>query len=161
MSRGINKVILIGNLGADPEIRYMPSGNAVGNVSLATSESWKDKTTGEAQEKTEWHRVSFFGRLAEIVGEYCRKGSKIYVEGRLQTRKWQDQNGVERYTTEIIANEMQMLDSKSMGGSAMATPMGQSQGFPRMQEEAPPIAQTSAIPTPAALQEAFEDEMPF
>jgi len=116
MARGINKVILIGNLGADPEVRYMPSGGAVTNVRLATSESWKDKNTGEQQERTEWHRVVFFGRLAEIAGEYLRKGSKIYCEGRLQTRKWQDNNGVDRYTTEIVANEMQMLDSRGGGG---------------------------------------------
>lgn len=151
MSKGINKVILIGNLGADPEIRYMPSGNAVGNVSLATSESWKDKVSGESQEKTEWHRVSFFGRLAEIVGEYCRKGSKIYIEGRLQTRKWQDQAGVERYTTEIIANEMQMLDSK---GGAMGAPMGQ----PAQASFSKPQDMSSQAPV---SQEAFEDEMPF
>lgn len=155
MSKGINKVILIGHLGADPEIRYMPSGNAVANVSLATTESWKDKQTGESQEKTEWHRVCFFSRLAEIVGEYCRKGSKIYIEGKLQTRKWQDQNGVERYTTEIIANEMQMLDSKGMGAG-----MGQSAqaSFSKPQENSGFAGQAVA---PAALQEAFEDEMPF
>src|SRR3990167_1201060 len=115
-SRGINKVILIGNLGADPEVRYMPSGGAVANVTLATSESWKDKQTGEQHDRTEWHRVVFFNRLAEIVGEYLRKGSKIYVEGRLQTRKWQDKNGQDRYTTEIVAGEMQRLDGKG-GGS--------------------------------------------
>lgn len=117
MARGINKVILIGNLGADPEVRYMPSGGAVANVKLATSEAWKDKQTGEQQERTEWHRVVFFGRLGEIAGEYLRKGSKIYVEGRLQTRKWQGQDGQDRYTTEIVANEMQMLDSRG-GGTA-------------------------------------------
>ncbi|KPK40122.1 MAG: single-stranded DNA-binding protein [Gammaproteobacteria bacterium SG8_47] len=116
MARGVNKVILIGNLGADPEVRYMPSGGAVANVRLATSEQWKDKQTGETQERTEWHRVVFYGRLAEIAGEYLRKGSKIYAEGRLQTRKWQDNQGMDRYTTEIVANEMQMLDSR--GGTA-------------------------------------------
>lgn len=113
MARGVNKVILIGNLGADPEVRYMPSGNAVANVTVATSSNWRDKQTGDLQERTEWHRVSFFGRLAEIVGEYLHKGSKIYVEGRLQTRRWQDKNGLDRYTTEVIASEMHILDSRS------------------------------------------------
>lgn len=111
MARGVNKVILIGNLGADPEVRYMPNGSAVANVSLATSTAWRDKQSGELLERTEWHRVAFFNRLAEIVGEYLRKGSKIYIEGSLRTRKWQDKNGVDRYTTEIVANEMQMLDN--------------------------------------------------
>jgi single-strand DNA-binding protein len=109
MSRGVNKAIIVGHLGQDPEVKYMPSGSAVANVSIATTESWKDKNSGEKQEKTEWHRVIFFGRLAEVVGEYMKKGSQVYVEGRLQTRKWTDKNGVERYTTEIVANEMQML----------------------------------------------------
>lgn len=113
-SRGINKVILVGNVGQDPETRYMPNGNAVTNVTLATSEVWKDKNTGQQQERTEWHRIVFFQRLAEIVAEYVRKGSKLYVEGRLQTRSW-EQDGVKRYTTEIVAGEMQMLDSR--GGS--------------------------------------------
>lgn len=116
MARGINKVILIGNVGKDPEVRYMPNGNAVANLTLATSESWKDKATGETQERTEWHRVVFFRRLGEIVGEYVKKGSKIYVEGRLQTRKWQGQDGQDRYTTEIVADQMQMLDSRGGGG---------------------------------------------
>lgn len=115
MARGVNKVILIGNLGNDPEVRYTPNGNAVANISLATSETWRDKQSGELQDRTEWHRVVFFNRLAEIVGEYLHKGSKIYVEGSLRTRKWQDKNGVERYTTEIIANEMHMLDSRAGG----------------------------------------------
>ncbi|MCB1767960.1 MAG: single-stranded DNA-binding protein [Candidatus Competibacteraceae bacterium] len=114
--RGNNKVILIGNLGADPEVRYMLSGGAVTNVRLATAESWKDKQSGEKQERTEWHRVVFFGRLGEIAGEYLRKGSKVYVEGRLQTRKWQAQDGTDRYSTEIVANEMQMLDGRGEGG---------------------------------------------
>lgn len=115
MARSVNKVILIGNLGNDPEIRYTPNGSAVANVSLATSESWKDKQSGEMQDRTEWHRVVFFNRLAEIVGEYLKKGSKIYIEGSLRTRKWQDKNGLDRQTTEIIANEMAMLDSKGSG----------------------------------------------
>ncbi|EKE01918.1 MAG: hypothetical protein ACD_21C00025G0029 [uncultured bacterium] len=118
MARGVNKVILIGNLGNDPEVRYTPSGSAVATVSLATSETWRDKQSGEMQDRTEWHRVVFFNRLAEIVGEYLRKGSKIYIEGSLRTRKWQDKSGMERYTTEIIANEMHMLDSRSSGGSS-------------------------------------------
>ena len=116
MARGINKVILIGNLGADPDVRYTASGAAVSNINLATTESWRDKESGEQQEKTEWHRVVFFGRLAEIVAEYLRKGSQVYVEGRLQTRKWQDKEGNDRYTTEIVANEMQMLGGRPGGG---------------------------------------------
>ncbi|MDO3386177.1 single-stranded DNA-binding protein [Gilvimarinus sp. SDUM040013] len=111
-SRGINKVILVGNLGQDPETKFMPSGGAVTNISVATSETWKDKNTGQPQERTEWHRVVFFNRLAEIAGEYLRKGSKVYIEGSLRTRKWQGQDGQDRYTTEIVAGEMQMLDSR-------------------------------------------------
>lgn len=114
-ARGVNKVILVGNLGQDPETRFMPSGGAVTNISIATSESWKDKNTGQPQERTEWHRVVFFNRLAEIAGEYLKKGSKVYVEGSLRTRKWQGQDGQDRYTTEIVANEMQMLDSRGAG----------------------------------------------
>jgi single-strand DNA-binding protein len=117
MSRGVNKAILIGNLGSDPVIRYTPNGTAVAKISLATSDVWREKQSGELKDRTEWHWVVFFNRLAEIVGQYLHKGSKIYVEGILRTRKWQDKNGVERYTTEIIANEMQMLDSKNNGGS--------------------------------------------
>lgn len=116
MARGINKVILIGNVGKDPETRYMPSGGAVTNITVATSEGWKDKNTGDKQERTEWHRVVFFNKLGEIAGEYLKKGSKVYVEGSLRTRKWQGQDGQDRYTTEIVGNEMQMLDSR--GGSA-------------------------------------------
>jgi len=119
-SRGVNKVILVGHLGRDPEVRYSANGAAIANVSLATSESWKDKTSGEAQERTEWHRVVFFGRLAEIVGEYLKKGSQVYVEGRLQTRKWQDKEGQDRYTTEIVANDMQMLGGRGGGDRGMA-----------------------------------------
>ena len=113
MSRGINKVILIGNLGDDPETRYTPSGTAVTNIRVATSERWKDRQSGEMQERTEWHRVVLFTRLAEVAAEYLRKGSRVYIEGRIQTRKWQDQSGQDRYTTEIVANDMQMLDSRS------------------------------------------------
>jgi len=118
-SRGINKVILIGNLGKDPDVRYMPSGGAVTNIRIATSESWKDKQTGELQERTEWHAVVLFNKLGEIAGEYLRKGSKVYIEGRLQTRKWQDQNGQDRWSTEVVAAEMQMLDSRSGGSTGM------------------------------------------
>ena len=147
-SRGVNKVILIGNAGKDPEVRYMPNGNAVANLTLATSESWKDKNTGETQERTEWHRVVFFRRLGEIVGEYVKKGSKIYVEGKLQTRKWQDQNGQDRYTTEIVADEMQMLDSRGAGGSAGFGPAGGEQ---------------RSTPAPAQQSGAgdFDDDIPF
>ena len=118
MARGINKVIVVGNLGQDPEVRYTTSGAAVTNISVATSESWKDKNTGEDIVKTEWHRIVFFGRLAEIAGEYLKRGSQVYIEGKLQTRKWQDQNNQDRYTTEIVANEMQMLGSKQSGGQS-------------------------------------------
>ena len=127
MARGINKVILVGNLGADPETRYMPSGGAVTNIRIATSESWKDKQSGDQQERTEWHSVAFFGRLAEIAGEYLRKGSQVYVEGKLRTRKWQDKSGNDRYTTEVIANEMQMLGSRGAGGMQSSSAPAQSQ----------------------------------
>ena len=118
MARGINKVIVVGNLGADPDSRTMPSGNAVTNISVATSESWNDKETGEKQEKTEWHRVVFFGRLAEIASDYLKKGSQVYVEGKLQTRKWEDKEGKERWTTEIVANQMQMLGERMSQGTS-------------------------------------------
>jgi len=147
MARGVNKVILIGNLGADPEIKYMPSGEAVANLRVATSESWKDKNTGEQVERTEWHRVIMFRRLAEIAGEYLKKGSKIYIEGRLQTRKWQGQDGQDRYTTEIVANEMQMLDSRGGG----ATNMG---GY-NNQDAAGSNSQ------PQAAYDSFDDDIPF
>ena len=118
MARGVNKAIIVGNLGRDPEVRYSANGNAIANATVATTDSWRDKQTGDRQEKTEWHRVVFFGRLAEIAGEYLRKGSQVYIEGRLQTRKWEDQNGQERYTTEIVANDMQMLGSRGAGVDA-------------------------------------------
>jgi single-strand DNA-binding protein len=117
MARGVNKVIIVGNLGADPDTRYMPSGAAVTNLSVATNESWKDKQTGEQKDRTEWHRVAMFGRLAEIAAEYLRKGSQVYIEGKLRTRKWQDQQGNDRYTTEIIADEMQMLGGRTGSGA--------------------------------------------
>ncbi len=148
MARGVNKVILVGNLGADPEVKYMPNGNAVANVTLATSESWKDKQSGENKEKTEWHRVVFFRRLAEIAGEYLKKGSQIYIEGKLQTRKWQDKNGNDRYTTEIIANEMQMLGGRGGGGSADFGGTSASQSAP------------AAAPAATAGGD-FDDDIPF
>jgi single-strand DNA-binding protein len=124
MARGVNKVIIVGNLGNDPDTRYMPSGGAVTNLSVATNESWKDKQTGEQKDRTEWHRVAMFGRLAEIAAEYLRKGSQVYIEGRLRTRKWQDQSGNDRYTTEIIADEMQMLGGRSGAGAPAMSDMG-------------------------------------
>lgn len=129
-SRGVNKVILVGNLGQDPEVRYMPNGGAVANITLATSESWRDKQTGENKEITEWHRVVLFGKLAEVAGEYLRKGSQVYIEGQLRTRKWQDQGGQERYTTEVVVNvggTMQMLGGRQQGGNGGA-PAGGGQG---------------------------------
>ncbi len=117
MSKGVNKVILIGNLGQEPEVKYMPNGNAVANISVATSESWKDKNTGERKEQTEWHRVVFFGKQAEIAGLYLKKGSKVFVSGRIKTRSWEDKSGVKKYTTEIMGSELQMLDSKSTNPS--------------------------------------------
>tara|TARA_B100001057_G_scaffold114213_1_gene112601 strand:- start:253 stop:714 length:462 start_codon:yes stop_codon:yes gene_type:complete len=151
-SRGVNKVILVGNLGNDPEVRYMPNGNAVANVSLATSETWKDKSTGEQQEKTEWHRVVFFNRLAEIIEQYVKKGTKLYIEGRLQTRSW-EQDGVKRYSTEVVASEMQMLDTRG----------GISQDFGGSQVAATPAAQPSqqqAAPPPQNF-DNFDDDIPF
>lgn len=119
MARGINKVILIGNLGNDPEIRYMPSGDAFANISIATNESWKDKKTGENHDKTEWHNVALFGRLAEIAGEFLKKGSKVYIEGKLQTQKWKDKEGQDRQATKILGKELQMLDSRAMDGASV------------------------------------------
>lgn len=138
MARGINKVILIGNLGNDPEVRYTAGGAAVTNISLATTDSWKDKETGEQQDRTEWHRVVFFARLAEIVGEYLRKGSQVYIEGRLQTRKWQDKDGNDKYTTEIIASEMQMLGSRGTGSSPEANHTA-AQSSPAQDNKAAPV----------------------
>jgi single-strand DNA-binding protein len=158
MARGINKVILIGNLGKDPETRYMPSGGAVTNVTLATSESWKDKNTGEQQERTEWHRVVFFNRLGEIAGEYLRKGSKVYIEGSLRTRKWQGQDGQDRYTTEIVASDMQMLDSK--GGSAAFESAPQPQPQPQSQAQRP-AAQPQSAPAASMPENDFDDDIPF
>ena len=156
-SRGINKVILIGNLGQDPEVRYMPSGGAVTNITLATSDTWRDKQTGEQKERTEWHRVVFMGKLAEVAGEYLKKGSQVYVEGKLQTRKWQDQSGQERYTTEVLVDSftgvMQMLGGRPQGGQGMGQNMGgQSQGnWGQPQQSMPaqqPMNQQRPAPAP-------------
>ncbi len=152
MARGINKVILVGNLGSDPETRYMPSGGAVTNLSIATSDSWKDKQTGEQKERTEWHKVAMFGRLAEIAAEYLRKGSQVYVEGRLQTRKWQDRDGNDRYTTEIVANEMQMLGGRGGGGGG-AAPYGGGGG-----SQSQPQGAGGGSAPPA---DDFDDDIPF
>lgn len=162
-SRGINKVILVGNLGNDPEIRYSQAGAAITNISIATSETWKDKQTGQPQERTEWHRVVFFNRLAEIAGEYLRKGSKVYVEGSLRTRKWQDKDGNDRYTTEIVANEMQMLDSRgaSDGGYQGGNEYAQSapQSAPQAPQRAPQAAPGGGAP--AGDFGNFDDDIPF
>jgi single-strand DNA-binding protein len=152
MARGVNKVILVGNLGQDPEVKYMPSGGAVANLSLATTESWKDKQSGEKVEKTEWHRLVFFERLAEIAGEYLRKGSQIYVEGNLQTRKWQDKSGNDRFTTEIRVRDMQMLGGR--GGDAGSG----SGGFQGGSKRPAAPAQQSAAPQP---EPEFDDDIPF
>ena len=155
MARGVNKVILIGNLGADPEVRYTASGSAVTNARLATTDSWKDKSTGERQERTEWHRVVFFGRLGEIAGEYLKKGSKVYVEGRLQTRKWQGQDGQDRYTTEIVANDMQMLDSR--GGE-----YGNQYDQTAASRPQKPAAQPAAgQPSQGGAFDDYDDDIPF
>lgn len=151
MARGVNKVTLIGNLGADPEVRYTSSGSAVANIRLATAEAWRDKESGEQQERTEWHRVVFFSRLAEIVGEYLKKGSQVYIEGRIQTRKWQDRDGNDRYTTEIVANEMQMLGGRGGGFEASAGGT-ESRGAPG--ESKPQAA-------PEAPMDDFDDDIPF
>lgn len=148
MARGVNKVILIGHLGRDAEVRYSPNGQAIANITLATSDSWKDKNTGERQERTEWHRVVFFGRLAEIAGEYLKKGMQIYVSGRLQTRKWQDKDGNDRYTTEIVAADMQMLGSRSGAGAPEESPEGES-------------VPASTSGRAARESEDFDDDIPF
>jgi len=156
MARGINKVILVGNLGNDPDVRYTAGGAAISNISIATSESWKDKESGEMQEKTEWHRVVFFGKLAEIVAEYLKKGSQVYVEGRLQTRKWQDKDGHDKYTTEIVANEMQMLGGKPSGGGnydkSSAPPSESGSSRP---------GKAASAPRPAADENFVDDDIPF
>ena len=182
MARGVNKVILVGNVGQDPEMKYMPSGNAVTNISVATSESWKDKQTGQQQERTEWHRVVFFNRLGEIAGEYLRKGSKVYVEGSLRTRKWQDQSGQDRYSTEIVGSEMQMLDSRgdSLSNQGQSnsyqqqqvpqqspqTPQQQQRAPQQAPQMAPPQGQPMGVhqqqaPQPAQGFDNFDDDIPF
>jgi single-strand DNA-binding protein len=157
MARGINKVIIVGNLGQDPETRYMPSGKAVTNLRIATSESWKDKQTGEQREQTEWHSVVMYDRLAEIAAEYLRKGSQVYIEGKLRTRKWQDKEGRDRYTTEVISNEMQMLGSRGGGGAGTES---------RSEPRAAAGGGERAAPAPASApaperEEVFDDDIPF
>ena len=155
----INKVILVGNLGQDPEVKYMPSGGAVTNISIATTDSWTDKSSGQKQERTEWHRVVFFNRLAEIVGEYLKKGSQVYIEGSLRTRKWQDQNGVDKYTTEIVAREMQMLGSRAGGSSDFQQSAPQKQaGSP---QQAPQNAQQQQGSDAPQNFDNFDDDIPF
>lgn len=162
-SKGVNKVILIGHLGQDPEIHYMPSGGAVANLTLATSESWRDKQTGEMKEKTEWHRVVIFGKLAEIAGEYLRKGSQVYIEGSLQTRKWQDQSGQDRYTTEVVVNiggTMQMLGG-NCGNQAGSQKTQQNQGWGQPQQpQAPKQASSNQTPQSEPPQD-WDDPIPF
>jgi single-strand DNA-binding protein len=157
MSRGINKVILVGNAGGDPETRYLPNGNAVTNITMATSDSWKDKQTGQLQERTEWHRVVFFGKVAEVAGEYLRKGSQCYIEGRLQTRKWQDQQGQDRYSTEVVVDmggTMQLL-----GGRGDAAPR---QSHPQEQAARQPAPrQQQAAPQPTPDYDSFDTDIPF
>ena len=156
----VNKVILVGNLGRDPETRFAPSGSAICNITLATSRNWKDKSSGEKREETEWHRVVFYDKLAEIAGEYLKKGRPVYVEGRLKTRKWTDKDGVEKYTTEIIAEEMQLLGSRE-GGSG-----GGDEGYSHPRESAPSRPSPSRAPAPAASKPAsdfsdMDDDIPF
>ena len=172
MARGINKVILVGNLGNDPDTRYSASGAAITNISIATTDSWTDKQTGQRQDRTEWHRVVFFNRLAEIAKEYLRKGSQVYIEGRLQTRKWQGQDGQDRYTTEIVANEMQMLGSRGGGTETFGSNEGRysqqqpqpSQApapQPQYDQGQPPAPQGGAQSSGAAPAEGFDDDIPF
>ncbi|EED30813.1 single-stranded DNA-binding protein [gamma proteobacterium NOR5-3] len=168
-SRGVNKVILVGNLGAEPETRFMPSGGSVTNVRLATSETWKDKQTGQPQERTEWHRVVFFNRLAEIAAEYLHKGSKLYVEGAIRTRKWQDQSGQDRYTTEIVGSEMQMLDSRGSSGAAGGSgDSGYDQSYPEAGGGPSGGSNYSSAPqggsapsSPPASMGDIDDDIPF
>ena len=160
MARGVNKVILIGNLGADPETRAMPAGGTVANLRVATSESWRDKQTGEQQERTEWHRVAFFGRLAEVAGEYLRKGSQVYIEGSLRTRKWQDKQGNERYSTEIVGNDLQMLGGRG-GGAGAGAGAGAAEHGGRSSGGAPALAEEPGGSGGASRSEEFDDDIPF
>lgn len=157
MAKGINKAILIGNLGVDPETRYAANGTAITNLRLATSDTWRDKQTGDMQERTEWHRVVLFARLAEVAAEYLRKGSKVYIEGRIQTRKWQGQDGQDRYTTEIVANEMQMLDSKGGGSASFDGPSGGGQSRPQQQ----PAAAGGGQDAGGGFDDDLDDDIPF
>lgn len=159
MARGINKVILIGHIGGDPEVRYMPNGNAVATLSLATTEAWKDKQTGDKQERTEWHRVVCFNRLGEIAGEYVKKGSKLYVEGSLRTRKWQDPQGQDRYTTEIVAADIQMLDGKGSGQDSSMQSSYQQQSPASATRPAPSPARPMS--PPQEMLEELDDDIPF
>lgn len=166
MARGVNKVIIVGNLGNDPEMRYMPSGAAIANISVATSESWKDKQTGQTQERTEWHRIVLFNRLGEIAGQYLRKGSKVYLEGSLRTRKWQDANGQDKYTTEIVASELQMLDSKGAGAPNAAGNFPPVESYSQDYSSSAPMGRAPQAPAQAAVMtEDFatqmDDEIPF
>lgn len=165
MARGLNKVMIMGNLGADPEVRYIPSGGAVTNIRVATSEVWKDKQTGEKQERTEWHRITLFNRLGEIAAQYLRKGSRVFVEGSLRTNKWQDPNGNDRYSTDIIASSMQLMDSKGSGGAGasfdetdMPAAEGQNQGYTKAPASGAGKAPSKATTT---LDEDFDDDIPF
>ena len=167
MARGINKVILIGHLGGDPEVGFTPSGGAVANLRIATSETWKDKQTGENQERTEWHTVVLFNRLAEVAGEYLKKGAKIYIEGSLRTRKWQEKNGQDRYTTEILGNEMQMLDSRGSGGSganlpaSSESPPSYSEHRPQSSAAAPTNTSSASTPSTSPSTADLDDDIPF
>jgi single-strand DNA-binding protein len=161
MARGINKVILIGHLGADPETRAMPSGLTVANLRLATTESWKDKQSGEQQERTEWHNVALFGRLGEIAAEYLRKGSQVYIEGRLRTRKWQDKEGRDRYTTEIVGNEMQMLGGRGGAGGGGGGPQGGAAGGGHADAPARADSPEGAAAGAGATRDEFDDDIPF
>ena len=167
MARGLNKVMIMGNLGADPEVRYLPSGTAVTNIRVATSESWKDAKTGEKQERTEWHRITLFNRIGEIAAQYLRKGSKVFIEGSIRTNKWQDQSGADRYSTDIIASNMQLMDSKGTGGSA---PFDQNDQMGDMPQDMAAMPSSNASsrssakspePAMAGSHDAFDDDVPF
>jgi single-strand DNA-binding protein len=158
MARGVNKVILVGNLGADPDTRYMPSGKAVTNIRVATSESWKDRTTGDMQERTEWHSVVMYDKLGEIAAEYLRKGSQVYIEGKIRTRKWQDKEGKDRYTTEIIADQMQMLGGRGGGGGGSSEPRSPRQTPPAEERSAGPVDEGGGGGGGGG---EFDDDIPF
>ena len=159
MSKGVNKVIIIGNIGQDPEVKYMPSGGAVTNISVATSEQWKDKTTGQPQERTEWHRIVFFNQLGEIAGKYLKKGSKVYIEGSLRTRKWQAQDGTDRHSTEIVASEMQMLDGRN--DATPQEPRNQQNQYAGAAASGQQQAPANSVPQQPAGFDDFDDELMF